>query len=66
MIQVAMILNQNKLGDDGLQVALDAVARFPNSYGAWATLRTMEKASGAQKDEALKNMMRLDPHRRDF
>jgi len=66
MIQVAMILNQNKLGDDGLQVALDAVARFPNSYGAWATLRTMEKATGAQKDEALKNMMRLDPHRLDF
>ena len=61
MIQVAMTLNENKLEDQGLQVALDAVERFPDNYGAWGTLSLMNKATEAQKTEALAQMKRLDP-----
>jgi len=61
MIQVAMTLNENKLEDQGLQVALDAVERFPDNYGVWGTLSLMKKATDAQKAEALAQMKRLDP-----
>jgi len=61
MIQVAMTLNENKLEDQGLQVAVDAVKRFPDSFGVWATLNSMNKASVEQKAEALAQMKRLDP-----
>lgn len=61
MIQVAMTLNDNKLEDQGLQVALDAVKRFPDNYKAWSTLSMMKKANGEQKAQALAQMKRLDP-----
>jgi O-antigen ligase len=61
MIQVAMTLNENKLEDQGLQVAQDAVERFPDNFGVWSTLSSMNKASVAQKAEALSQMKRLDP-----
>jgi O-antigen ligase len=61
MIQVAMTLNENKLEDQGLQVAVDAVERFPENFGVWATLNSMNKASAEQKAEALTQMKRLDP-----
>jgi O-antigen ligase len=61
MIQVAMTLNENKLEDQGLQVALDAVERFPDNYSVWGTLSLMKKASDVQKAEALSQMKRLDP-----
>jgi O-antigen ligase len=61
MIQVATTLDQNKLPDRGLQVAVDAVERFPDNYSVWATLNLMSKASEEQKAEALSQMKRLDP-----
>jgi hypothetical protein len=61
MIQVARTLNENKLEDQGLQVAIDAVERFPDGFEVWATLNLMNKASVEQKAEALSQMKRLDP-----
>jgi hypothetical protein len=61
MIQVATTLDQNKLPDQGLQVAVDAVERFPDNYSVWATLNLMSKASEEQKVQALTQMKRLDP-----
>jgi O-antigen ligase len=61
MIQVSMTLNENKLEANGLQVALDAVAKFPDNYGVWGALSTMKSASAEQKAEALAQMKRLDP-----
>jgi len=61
MIQVATTLNDNKLEEQGLKVALDAVERFPDNYSAWSTLNSMNKATEAQKAQALANMKRLDP-----
>ena len=61
MIQVAIALNENKLAAQGLQVALDAVAKFPDNYGVWAALDAMSSATPEQKALALKQMKRLDP-----
>jgi hypothetical protein len=61
MIQVAATLNENKLEDQGLQVALDAVERFPDNYQVWATLNSMTSATAEQKAQALVQMKRLDP-----
>jgi O-antigen ligase len=61
MIQIATALNENKLVAQGLQVAADAVVKFPDNYGVWATLATMTSATTEQKAEALAQMKRLDP-----
>jgi O-antigen ligase len=61
MVQVAMTLNENKLEYQGLEVALDAVERFPDNYSVWSTLNLMKKVAGAQKAQALAQMKRLDP-----
>jgi O-antigen ligase len=61
MIQVALALNENKLVAQGLEVALDAVAKFPDNYGVWAALDSMTNASPEQKALALQQMKRLDP-----
>jgi O-antigen ligase len=61
MFQVAMTLNDNKLEDQGLQVAQDAVERFPDNFAVWSALNSMNKASVEQKAEALAQMKRLDP-----
>jgi hypothetical protein len=61
MIQVANVLEANKFEDQALQIALDAVERFPDNYGVWGTLRVMKKASEEQKAQALTQMKRLDP-----
>ena len=61
MIQVASTLNENKLEPQGLEVALDAVKRFPDNYSVWATLDSMKSATPEQKAQAQKEMKRLDP-----
>ena len=61
MIQVATTLDQNKLGDEALKVASDAVVKFHDNFGVWSTLYSMSKASEQQKTEALAQMKRLDP-----
>ena len=61
MIQVAGTLNENKLEAQGLEVALDAVESFPDYYGVWASLYSMNSATAEQKADALVQMKRLDP-----
>lgn len=61
MIQVANALNENKFEEQALKVAIDGVEKFPNNYGMWATLNLMAKATDVQKEQALKQMKRLDP-----
>ena len=66
MIQVALTFNENKLESQGLTVALDAVTRFPDNYGVWATLNSMKNATAMQKTQALAEMKRLDPNNPDL
>ena len=61
MVQVAGLLNENKLEAQGLKVAIDATEKFPDSYSVWATLNAMKSATVVQKSEALAQMKRLDP-----
>ena len=61
MVQVAMTLNENKLEAQGLEVALDAIEKFPDNYSVWATLNEMKSATAEQKAEAVAQMKRLDP-----
>lgn len=61
MIQVSMTFNDNKLEAQGLEVAVDATEKFPDNFGAWATLSMMKSASQEQKDQAFAQMKRLDP-----
>ena len=61
MTQVARTLNDNKLENEGLSVAEDAVKRFPEKYEVWETLYLMNSATKVQKADALTQMKRLDP-----
>lgn len=61
MIQVAGLLNENKLEAQGLKVAIDATEKFPDNYSVWATLNEMKSATAEQKAQAQKEMKRLDP-----
>lgn len=61
MIEVAMILDENKLAAQALEVTIDAVGKFPDNFGVWATLQRMTGATAEQKAEALAQMKRLDP-----
>lgn len=62
MGQVAGALQQNKLEAQGLKIASDAVAKFPDEYGLWALLAGMPGATAEQKAKAQSEMKRLDPH----
>jgi O-antigen ligase len=61
MGQVAGILQQNKLEQQGLKIAIDAVSKFPDEYGLWALLAGMPNATAEQKAQAQAEMKRLDP-----
>ena len=61
MVQVAVTLNDNKLEEQGLKVALDAVSKFPDDYAVWVALNLMKSATEEQKADALVQMKRLDP-----
>jgi hypothetical protein len=61
MSQVAVALDENKLNDQGLQVAVNATERFPDNYVVWATLNSMTTATEDQRGQALTQMKRLDP-----
>lgn len=62
MGQVAGALQQNKLEAQGLKIASDAVAKFPDEYALWALLAWMPGATAEQKAKAQSEMKRLDPH----
>jgi hypothetical protein len=66
MIQVSITLNDNKLEDRGLEVAIDATEEFPDNFAVWATLTIMKSASEEQKTEARAQMKRLDPFNPDL
>jgi O-antigen ligase len=61
MVEVAGAFNDQKLEKEALQITLDAVDRFPNSFYVWRALFYMKAATPEQKQEALAQMKRLDP-----
>jgi O-antigen ligase len=61
MVEVAGAFNDQKLEKEALQIAMDAVERFPENYFVWRALYYMKAATLEQKQEALMQMKRLDP-----
>jgi len=61
MVEIAKAFNDQKLENEALQIILDAKDRFPNSFYVWRALYYMKAATPEQKQEALKQMKRLDP-----
>jgi O-antigen ligase len=61
MTQVAITLNDNKFEAQGLQVALDATKKFPNTFLVWGALDLMKSATTEQIARAQREMKRLDP-----
>jgi hypothetical protein len=61
MVEVAGAFNDQQLEKEALQITLDAIDRFPNSFYVWRALYYMKAATPEQKQEALMQMKRLDP-----
>jgi O-antigen ligase len=65
MAQAVLLLENSKLPDLAYKYAKEAVLFSPNYFDAWRVLYSVSKSTDADKDEALKNMKRLDPKNPD-
>ena len=65
MAQAVLLLENSKLPDLAYKYAKEAVVFSPNYFDAWRVLYSISKSTDADKDEALKNMKRLDPKNPD-
>jgi O-antigen ligase len=65
LAQAALLFENSKLYDQAYTYAKQGVAFNPNYFDAWRVLYSVTKASPAEKEEALKNMKRLDPRNPD-
>ena len=65
MAQAVLLLENSKLPDLAYKYAKEGVAFSPNYFDAWRVLYSTTKATQAEKDEAVKNMKRLDPKNPD-
>jgi hypothetical protein len=65
MAQAVLLLENSKLPDLAYKYAKEGVAFNPNYFDAWRVLYSISKSTDADKDEALKNMKRLDPKNPD-
>ncbi|MEY4291035.1 MAG: hypothetical protein RL130_977 [Actinomycetota bacterium] len=61
LAQAALLFESSKLPDLAYKYAKQGVAFSPDYFDAWRVLYSVSKASQQDRDEALKNMKRLDP-----
>ena len=61
LAQAVLLFENSKLPDLAYKYAKEAVAFNPNYFDAWRVLYSISKSSQAEKDQALKEMKRLDP-----
>jgi hypothetical protein len=61
MVNVANILENNKLHVEAKKMADLAVQTNPNSYDSWRILSMLTNSSAAEKANAIAQMRRLDP-----
>jgi O-antigen ligase len=61
LAQAVLLFENSKLYDQAYKYAKEGVAFNPNFFDAWRVLYSVSKSSQQEKDEALKNMKRLDP-----
>lgn len=65
MAQAVLLFENSKLYDQAYKYAQEGVKFNPNYFDAWRVLYAVSKSSQTEKDEALKNMKRLDPRNPD-
>jgi O-antigen ligase len=65
MAQAVLLLENSKLYDLAYKYAKRGVDYNPNYFDAWSVLYSVSKSSQTEKELALKNMKRLDPHNPD-
>jgi hypothetical protein len=65
-IQSIQILEDNQLSDDAYKYAKDLVKFNPESFDAWRTLLTVTKSTQEEKNQAMKQMQRLDPKNKEL
>lgn len=63
--QAVLLFENSKLYDQAHRYALEGVEFNPNNFDAWRVLYSVSKSSQSERDEALKNMKRLDPFNPD-
>jgi tetratricopeptide (TPR) repeat protein len=61
LAQAVLLFENSKLYDQAYKYAKEGVAFNPNFFDAWRVLYAVSKSTQQEKDEALKNMKRLDP-----
>ena len=61
-VQIAIILQENKLQEQALEVIEEASRRFPDAFDVWKVLASLQGAPKELVAEAKTQMKRLDPH----
>ena len=64
-LQAAQLFANSKLMPQAHEITLRAVKFNPDSFDSWKILYLLPNSTKAEKDSALKNMKRLDPHNPD-
>jgi O-antigen ligase len=65
LAQTILIFENSKLVDQAHKYALEGVKYNPDYFDAWRVLYSITNSTQAEKEEALKNMKRLDPYNPD-
>jgi hypothetical protein len=61
MLIAAQVLENNKFYIEAVEMVREVNNRFPDSFEAWRYLSTLTKSTTTDKQEAAKQMRRLDP-----
>lgn len=65
LAQAAVTFENSKLFDEAHSIALQGTSYNPDSFDAWRVLYSLSKTTPEEKQLALSNMKRLDPHNPD-
>ncbi len=65
-IQVSRLLKANGFDSMALEVAIDGVRYFPNSFITWRVLLDMTQEGTQRREQALSRLHELDPNNPDF
>jgi hypothetical protein len=65
LAQAVLLFENSKLYDQAYKYAKEGVTFNPNYFDAWKVLYSISKSTQDERDLALKNMKRLDPHNPD-
>jgi O-antigen ligase len=61
MLVAAQVLENNKFYEESIEMLRKVNSNFPDSFEAWRYLSTLTKATTLDKQEATRQMRRLDP-----